>query len=71
MKLFSLFIPLMMVLAFACDDGKRTFSETVTVTPVDPLGTVGGVVFDASTDAPLAGVTVTVISGGYTFNATT
>ncbi len=71
MRLLSLFIPLMLVLNFACDDGKRTFTESVSVTPANPLGTVGGVVFDASTDAALAGVTVTVVSGGYTFTATT
>ena len=71
MRLLSLFIPLMMVLNLACDDGKRDFTETVTVTPVNPVGTVGGVVFDATTDSPLAGVTVTVISAGTSFTATT
>jgi hypothetical protein len=70
MRLSIFLIPLMMVLGFACDDGKRDFKETVTVTPVETLGTVGGVVFDASTDAPLAGVSVTVVSGGHVFTVT-
>ena len=64
-------IPMIMMLGLACDDGKRDFKETVTVTPVDTLGTVGGVVFDAGTDGPLAGVTVTVVAGGTAFTATT
>jgi hypothetical protein len=70
MRLSLFLIPLMMVLGFACDDGKRDFDETVTVTPVDTLGTVGGVVFDASTDSPLVGVNVTVVAGGHVFTAT-
>lgn len=62
---------LLLFSAVACDDGKRNFKETVTVTPANPLGTVGGVVFDAGTDAPLAGVTVTLVAGGQTFSAVT
>ncbi len=62
---------LLLVSAFSCDDGKRDFKETVTVTPANPMGMVGGVVFDAGTDAPLSGVAVTLVIGGQTFSATT
>lgn len=62
---------LLLFSTFACDDGKRNFTETVTVTPSTPRGTVGGVVFDAGMDAPLANVNVTLVAGGQTFSATT
>ncbi len=72
MRKYSLMMTIfMLAFAFGCDDGKRSFKETVTVVPVTPLATVGGVVFDAGTDGPLAGVEVMVISGGSTYTAVT
>ncbi|MBN2723191.1 MAG: carboxypeptidase regulatory-like domain-containing protein [Deltaproteobacteria bacterium] len=67
----GILLALLLGLFSACDDGKQTFDENITVNPVEIIGTVGGVIFDASTDAPLAGVEVTVISGGNVFTVTT
>jgi hypothetical protein len=59
----SFFLAFLLIFsAFACDDGKRDFTEPLRQT-ANPLGTVGGVVFDAGTDAPLASVTVTLVGG--------
>mgnify|MGYP006289392057 CR=1 FL=1 len=48
-----------------CSSDKQTLDENLTVDNVTPLGSVGGVVLDAVTQAPVAGgVDVTVLSGG-------
>src|SRR5687767_14972252 len=42
--------------------------DSVSVSNTSPRGSVGGIVVDASTRAPLAGVSVTVIAGGEVFD---
>jgi hypothetical protein len=46
-------------------------SSPAPVSNSNPLGTVGGVVWDAASEMPLAGATVSVISGGKLFTAMT
>jgi hypothetical protein len=50
----------------ACDDGKQELDENLRVDNTTPTGAVGGVVYDAVTEGPIAGgAEVTVIAGGY------
>ncbi|MBU1220176.1 carboxypeptidase-like regulatory domain-containing protein [Myxococcota bacterium] len=70
MRNFKISFILLLLLAIAgCDDGKQTFNENVTINPTEVFGTVGGFVMDATTDAPLEGVNITVISGSTTLTA--
>src|SRR5262249_30425789 len=46
-------------------------SNSVSVDNMNPLGTVGGIVVDRATEMPIAGATVTLVSGGATLTATT
>ncbi len=45
-------------------------SNSVSVGNANPTGTVGGLVLDAESEMPLAGATVTLLSGGTTLTAT-
>jgi hypothetical protein len=42
--------------------------DTVDVNNVDPRGSVGGIIVDASTREPLAGVSITLLAGGRVFD---
>jgi len=53
------------VLALGCGDSG------VVVNNVNPLGTVGGLVVDGASQAPLDGVAVRILSAGGTFDTTT
>jgi hypothetical protein len=66
MRILKLTLALAMMLTFmvSCDDsGTQSFDENVTITPANPMGSVGGVVFDGASDAPLADIEVTVMVG--------
>jgi hypothetical protein len=58
-------------LLFAACGGEESYDETITVNPVNPIGTIGGVVFDGTTDSPLANVEITAIVGGQSYTTVT
>lgn len=59
------FVLAVLTLFFMGCTGKTELEENLTVENVTPSGSVGGVVYDAVTEAPIAGgVDVTVIAGG-------
>ncbi len=55
----------------ACGGDTQKFDENVTVNPSDPRGSVGGVVFDAHTDAPVEAIQVSLIVGDHFVTTTT
>ena len=64
MRNITIFAAAMMALGGGCSQG-------VSVDNGNPSGTVGGVVLDASSEAPLGGATVKIVSGGSTRTAMT
>src|SRR5438067_1782827 len=59
---------LVLLLALAaCSPAPAPTSAGDAGLPANPTGTVGGLVLDVDGEMPLAGVGVTVISGGATF----
>ncbi|MGM0596247.1 MAG: carboxypeptidase regulatory-like domain-containing protein [Myxococcota bacterium] len=72
MKLLK-FAPGLLIFSFlfAACGGDESYDETITVNPVNPIGTIGGVVFDGTTDSPLSDVEITAIVGGESFSTVT
>jgi len=53
------------LLCMSCGANEQKLDENLTIENVSPMGSVGGVIFDAVTDAPIGGgVDVTLIAGG-------
>jgi hypothetical protein len=71
MRITSITIVTGIALAAACGSGGNNGTDAGPTGVQDPLGKVGGLVFDGATWNPLAGAKVDVISAGTTLSATT